>query len=221
MRKEINRKLLKKGQKKLSTRLNDKVIMRERMEYKGHHHVKKSQAFCEGRTISELALTPLRRTLTKSWLELILGHSPQMLTTRTVKKLYPRNLKHICNKLRCDRNARISNVSKEERYWTINPVHVGVKLLDKYERTCDRDLTQWLPSSTVNDSGKVGVGEVCQNDLAFRMNAAFRNILWECLVGIIIIEPKRERSRIRRRRGTRMKRVLGRSGLTLRCHRHN
>ena len=170
MRREINSKMLKNGQQKSSTRLGDRVIMRERMEYKGHYHVHKSRTFCKGRTISELALTPLRRTLTKSWFELILGHSPQTLTTRIVRKLYP---KHIHNKLRCDRNARTSNASKEKRYWTINPVHVGVKLLDKHERTNDWDVTQRLPSPTV----KVGVGEVRQNDLAFRMKAASRKVL--------------------------------------------
>ena len=48
--------------------------------------------------------------------KLIFGHSSQMLTTRIVRKLYPRNLKHIRNKLRCDRNAHTLNASKEERY---------------------------------------------------------------------------------------------------------
>ena len=76
MRREINRKMLKKGQQKSSTRLGDRVIMRERMEYKGHHHVQKPRAFCKGRTVSELALTPLGRMLTKSLFKLILGHSP-------------------------------------------------------------------------------------------------------------------------------------------------
>ena len=216
MRREINSKMLKKGQQKSSTRLGDGVIVRERMEYKGHHYVQKPRAFCKGRTISELVLTLLGRTLTKSWFELILGHSLQMFTTRIVRKLYFRNPKHIRNKLRCDRNARTSNTSKEKRYWTINPVHVGVELLDKHERTSDRDVTQWLPSLTVNDSGKVGVDEVRQNELAFRMNAVSRNVFRECLVGIIIMEPKRERSRIRRRRGTETKKVLGWSGFTLR-----
>ena len=88
-------------------RLCNGVIMRERMEYKGHHHVQKSRAFCKARTVSELALTPLGRTLTKSGFE---------LTTRVVRELYPRNPKHIRNKLRCDRNARTLNASKEERY---------------------------------------------------------------------------------------------------------
>ena len=160
MRREINSKMLKNGQQKSSTRLGDRVIMRERMEYKGHYHVHKSRTFCKGRTVSELALTPLRRTLTKSWFELILGHSPQTLTTRIVRKLYPRNPKHLRNKLRCDRNAHILNTSKEKRYWTINSVHVGVKPLDKHERTYDQDVIQWLPSLTMNDSGKVAVSEV-------------------------------------------------------------
>ena len=75
MKREISSKMLKKGQHKLSTRLDDRVIVRERMDYKGHHHVQKSQAFCKGRTIIELALTALGRTLTKSGFELILGHS--------------------------------------------------------------------------------------------------------------------------------------------------
>ena len=39
MRREINREMLKKGQEKSSTRLGDGVIVKERMEYKGHHYV--------------------------------------------------------------------------------------------------------------------------------------------------------------------------------------
>ena len=66
MRREINRKMLKKGQQKSSTRLDDRVIVRERMEYKGHHHVQKSRAFYKGRTVSELTFILLERTLTKS-----------------------------------------------------------------------------------------------------------------------------------------------------------
>ena len=66
MRREINSKMLKKEQQKSSARLGDRVIMKERMEYKGYHHVKKLWAFCKSRTVSELELTPLRRTLTES-----------------------------------------------------------------------------------------------------------------------------------------------------------
>ena len=65
MRRENNHKMLKKGQQKSSTRLGDRVIMREKMEYKGHHNVPKPWAFCKGQTVSELAFTPLGRTLTK------------------------------------------------------------------------------------------------------------------------------------------------------------
>ena len=60
-------------------------------------------------------------------------------------------------------------------------MHVGVELLDKHERTGDRDVTQWLLSPIVNDRGKVGVGKVRQNDLAFRMNASSREVLRNAL----------------------------------------
>ena len=191
------------------------------MQNKGHHHVHESRTFSKRPIWCKLTLTLIRRVLTESSHELILEHSPQTLTTRIVRKLYPRDPKHIRNKLRCDRNACISNASEEKRYWTINPVHVGVKLLDKHERTSDQDVTQWLLFPTMNDSGKVSVGKVCQNDLAFRMNTSSRKVLWECLVSIIIMEPKRERSRIKRWRSSRMKRVPSQSRFTLRCHRHD
>ena len=95
-------------------------------------------------------------------------------------------------------------------------MHVGVKLLDKHERTGNRDVTQWLLSPTVNDRGKVQ-----QNDLAFRMNATSRKVLWKCLKGIIITELNMRKCRIRRRRSIGMKKVSGLSGSTLRCHRHD
>ena len=142
MRREINSKMLKKGQQKPSTRVYNGVIMRERMEYKGHHHVQKPWTFCKARIVSELTLTPFRRALTKSRFELIFGHSPQTLITRIVRKVYPRNPKHIRNKLRCDRKERTSNTSEKLRYRMIDSVHVRVKLLDKHGRTSDRDITQ-------------------------------------------------------------------------------
>ena len=191
------------------------------MQNKGHHHVHESRTFSKRSIWCKQTLTPSRRALIESKHELIPGHSPHMLTTRIVRKLYPKDIKHIRNQLQCDRDARTSDVSEKESYWTIYPVHVGVKLLDQHERTCDRDVKQWLPFPNVNDRGKVSVGKVRQYDLAFRMNALSRKVLRECLIDIIITKPKRERGRIRRRRGTGMKRVLGRSGFTLRCHRHN
>ena len=194
--------------------------MRERIEYKGHHHVQKPRAFCKVRAVSELALTPLRRTLTKSGHELILGHSPQTLTGRIIGKLYPRNPKHIHNKLRCDRNRNTSDTSYEMRYRIVNPMHVGVELLNQHERTSDGLVTKRLPFPIVNDSGKVGVSKMTQKDSAFRMNALSGEVLQKCLMGIIITESERERCMIKRGRGTRMKRISGQSGFTLRCHRH-
>ena len=114
----------------MSTRLRNGVVVRERIEYKGHYHVQKPRAFCKARVVSELALTPLRRTLTESRHKLILRHSPQMLTGRIVGKLYPRNPKHIRNKLRCDKNRNTSDTSNKMRYGVANPVHVGVELLN-------------------------------------------------------------------------------------------
>ena len=84
------------------------------------------------------------------------------------------------------------------RYKTVNPVHVGVKLLNQHERTSDRLVTKRLPFLTVNDSGKVGVSKMTQNDSALRMNASLGKVLRKCLVSIIITESKRERCMIRR-----------------------
>ena len=104
--------------------------MQERIEYKGHHHVQKLRAFCKARAVSELAFTPLQRTLIENEHELILGHNPQTHTRRIVGKLYPRNPKHIRNKLWCDRNRNTSDTSNKIRYGVVNPVHVGVELLN-------------------------------------------------------------------------------------------
>ena len=116
MRMEVYSKKLKERQQKPSTRLCDGVVVRAVMEYKSHHHVYESRTFSKRPTWYKLTITPIRRVLAESSHELILGNSPQTLTTKIVKKLNPRNPKHIRYKLRCNRNARTSNASKEERY---------------------------------------------------------------------------------------------------------
>ena len=116
MRRKIYSKMLKKGQQKLSTRLCDRVIVRKKVKNKCHDHVQKLRAFCKAQTISELMLTPLRRVLIESRFKFIFGHSPQTLTTRVVRKLYPRDTEHIRNNLRCNNNVRTSNTSMKERY---------------------------------------------------------------------------------------------------------
>ena len=103
----------------------------------------------------------------------------------------------------------------------VNPVHVGVELLNQYERTSDGLVTKKLPFLTVNDNGKVDVSKMTQDDSSFRMSALSGKAFRKCLVGIIIMETERERCMIRRGRGTEMKRIPGRSGFTLRCPRHN
>ena len=158
--------------------------------------------------------------LTESGHELILGHSPQTLIGRIVGKLYPRNPKHIHNKLQCDRNRNTSDPSNKKRYGAVNPVHVGVELLNQHERTSDGLVTKRLPFPIVNDSGKVGVSKMTQDNSGFRMNVSSRKVFCKCLIGIIVTETKREGCMIRRVRGTRMKRIPSRSGFTLRCHRH-
>ena len=73
-----------------------------------------------------------------------------------------------------------------------------------------------------NDSGKVSIGKIQKDDLAFRMNAASRKVLQKVLMGFIIMKPDVRRSRVNEGSGRRcpgMKRVLGRSGFLLRCHR--
>ena len=141
--------------------------MRERIEYKGHHHVQKPRPFCKAQAVSELVLTLLRRMLTESRHELILRQNPQTLTGRIVGKLYPRNPKHIRNKLWCDRNRNTLDTSNKMRYRAVNPVHVLVELLNQYKRTSDELVTKRLPFPTMNDSGKVGVNKMTQNDSAF------------------------------------------------------
>ena len=116
MRREVYSKMLKKRQQKPSTRFCDGVVVREWMEYKSHHHVYESRTFSKRPTWCKLMITPIKRVLAESSHELILGHSLQTFTTRMVRKLYPRNLKHIRNKLQCDKNTRTSNANKEERY---------------------------------------------------------------------------------------------------------
>ena len=125
MRREIYSKMLKKRQQKPSSRLCYGVVVREWMQNKGHHHVYESRTFSKRPTWCKLTLTPIRRALTESSHELIFGHSPQTLKTSIVRKLYPRDPKHIRNKLRCNKNVRTSNASEEKRYLTINLMHVG------------------------------------------------------------------------------------------------
>ena len=88
--------------------------MRKRMQNKSHDHVKKTRVFSKGQTRSELTITPIRGTFTKSRYELVFGHSPQTITTRVVRMLYLRDTEHIGYNIQCDNNARVTKRGTEE-----------------------------------------------------------------------------------------------------------
>ena len=46
------------------------------------------------------------------------------------------------------------------RYGVVNPMQVGVELLNQHKRTSDKLVTKRLPFPTVNDSEKVGVSKM-------------------------------------------------------------
>ena len=65
VRGEINREVLKKRQKKTSTWLSDRVIVRQWSKSKCQHHVKESRTFCKARAWGVLLPTLYGRCLTK------------------------------------------------------------------------------------------------------------------------------------------------------------
>ena len=114
-----------------------------------------------------------------------------------------------------------SSASDKLRYRTIKSMHIKVKLLYDHGGTSDQDYTQWLPTPTVDDNGKVNIRKIWKDDLAFRMNTSSRKVLRKVLTGFIITEPDIRTGRINRGRKwcPRTKRVSRRSRLALfRCH---
>ena len=71
----------------------------------------------------------------------------------------------------------------------------------------------------MDDSGKVNVGEVQEDDLALRMNASLGKVLKEVRFGLLIMESDMRWCRIRRSGCPGTKRVLGRSIFVFGCHR--
>ena len=108
--------MLKERKQKSSTRLCDRVIVKEWVQNKIHHYVYESRTFSKNLTWSKLTIALISGMLTKSGNHLVFGHSPQTLTTGVVRMLYPRDMEHIGYQLRCDNNARNLNVSMKERY---------------------------------------------------------------------------------------------------------
>ena len=107
------------------------------------------------------------------------------------------------------------------RHKVIDALYVGVKLLNKHDRTTHRFLTKRFPSSSPNDMGERSVEEIQQNDLAFWMNAMGLEVLKEVCLGLLIMELNMRgywRNRRRRWLGT-LKRVPSWNGFVLfGCH---
>ena len=74
--KENYSEILKKRKQISSMRLCDRVIMREWMQNKSHHHVYEFRTFSKGLSWCKLTITPIRRALAESKDYLVLGHSP-------------------------------------------------------------------------------------------------------------------------------------------------
>ena len=85
VRGKVNRNILRKRQKKASTRLYDRIIVRQWSKSKCHHHVKEPRTFCKARASGVLLPTPYGRCLTKVRQKLVSGHSPKTLTIGVVR----------------------------------------------------------------------------------------------------------------------------------------
>ena len=68
--------MLKKRQQKLSMRLCDRVVVREWVQNKSHHHVYEFRTFSKGLTLCTLTINLIKRALAKSRDQLVFGHSP-------------------------------------------------------------------------------------------------------------------------------------------------
>ena len=99
-------------------------------------------------------------------------------------------------------------------------MHVGVKLLYEHGGTPQGYLTKRFPSLSVIDIEKRSIGKVRQNHMALWMNAMFRKVLREILMGFLIMEPnvKRGNGRIKRRWWPEKKRVSDRSRFAPGCY---
>ena len=132
--------------------------------------------------------------------KLVFGHSPQMLTIGVVRMCYLRNVKYLGYKIQSDYDTRTFDMHSKLRHKGINTIHIGVKLLYEHDGTPQGYLTKRFPSLSVNDIEQSSVGKIQQNHMALQMNATFRNVLREVLMGLFIAEPNVKKGKISRRR---------------------
>ena len=144
-----------------------------------------------------------------------------MLTTRVVRMCYPRNVQYLTYKILGKYDTCTSKCSSKLRYKGIETVYIGVKLLYKHNRTPQGSLKQRFLASSFNDSMKRIVDKIRQDNLAFRMNATFLEVLQEVLSGLLIPEPNVEGGlgeSEKRKPGT-LKRIPSQSGFAhFGCH---
>jgi len=86
------------------------------MQNKSYNYVKKPRTFSKGRVRSELMITPIRATLTKSRYKLVFRHSLKTLRTKVVRMCYLGDMKHVRYNIRCDHEVCTSNASNKVRY---------------------------------------------------------------------------------------------------------
>ena len=70
---------------------------------------------------------------------------------------YLQDLQHLGYKIWSERT---SNASDKMRYRVIESMHIRVELLYDHEGTSDWEVTQWLLTPTVDDSGKVIIKKI-------------------------------------------------------------
>ena len=87
-------------------------------------------------------------------------------------------------------------------------MYIGVKLLYKHNGIAQKSLKKRFPTPSLNDSRERSVNKVQQDNLAFRMNATFLEVLQEVLSGLLIMELNVEgRNGIRGRKPGILKRI--------------
>ena len=161
----------------MSMRLSNGVIVRQWSKSKCHHHVKEPQAFGKARAWGVQLTTPCGRSLTKVREKLISRCCLKTLIARVVRMHYPSNVQYLGYKIRSNYYTCTSECSSKLRYKGIDAVYIGVKLLYKHDRTPQGSLKKRFPTPSSNDRRERSVGKVRQDNLVFRMNATFLEVL--------------------------------------------
>ena len=203
----------------MSTRLSDRVIVKQWSESECLHKVKQSRTFYKAQAWGVLLPTPYGRCLTEVRQILVSRHNPKMLTIGVIGMHYPRNMQYLGYKIMGNYNMCTSKCHGKLRYRDIDTMYIRVELLYKHDGTPQGSLTKRFLGPSSNDSKERSFSKVRQNNMALRMNATFLKVLKEVLLGLPIMEPNVKRGNEIRRRRFETKRVPSWTGLTrFGCH---